>query len=217
LPVSSQPAAQPATVRIGVVADTHCPEFVDRLPRGLAERLEGVDLILHAGDITSGETLAELGRIAPVEAVRGDHDRGLDLPERRLVVAGGKRIGIVHGNRSRIWEEPATFTGTITLGLWWPTAGLHDWLQRCFPDADAIVYGHTHHAENRRHRGTLIFNPGAVYQVNRVEARRRLGRGPSWFEWSWLQVIRHRRDRPVPSVGIIEVGPAGVTASILPL
>jgi hypothetical protein len=203
--------------RIGVVADTHCPEFLERLPKRLFELLDGVDLILHAGDITSLATLSELERIAPVEAVRGDHDRGLDLPERRLVEVGGRRIGIVHGNRSRFWEEPATLFGTLSLGLWWPSAGLGASLRRAFPDADAIVYGHTHQAATRRIGRTLLFNPGPVYAVDRAEARRRLDRRPGWFEWSWLQVIRHRVDRPRPSVGILEVGPDGLTASIVPL
>jgi putative phosphoesterase len=206
-----------ASVRIGVVADTHCPEFLDRLPPRLGELLDGVDLILHAGDVSAQETLAELGRIAPVEAVKGDHDAGLVLPERRVVEVGGKRIGLVHGNRSRLFEEPATFAGTISLGYWWPQAGLHRWLRRAFPDADAVVYGHTHRAEARRHNGALLFNPGAVYQVSPAEAQRRLGRSPDWFEWSWLQVIRHRRVWQPPSVGLLELGPRGITASILPL
>jgi len=204
-------------VRVGVVADTHCPEFLDRLPPRIEELLDGVDLILHAGDVNAPQTLAELGRIAPVEAVKGDHDRGLALPERRLVEVGGRRIGLLHGNRSRVFEEPSTFAGTVSLGYWWPQAGLHRWLRRAFPDADAVVYGHTHRAEARRHAGALLFNPGAVYQVTPAEARRRLGRMPGWFEWSWLQVIRHRRVWPRPSVGLLELGPGGITASILPL
>src|SRR5205085_11173910 len=128
-----------------------------------------------------------------------------------------KRIGLVHGNRSRFLEEPVTLIGTLSLGLWWPSAGLGGWLRRSFPDADAIVYGHTHRAGNRRQGGVLLFNPGPAYQVDRAEARRRLGRRPGWFEWSWLQVIRHRRDRPRTSLGILEVGPDGLTASIVPL
>lgn len=204
-------------VRVGVVADTHCPEFLDRLPDRVGELLRGVDLILHAGDVTSLDTLAELARIAPVEAVRGDHDRGLDLPPRRLVEVGGTRIGLLHGNRSHLFEEPATFFGTVSLGLWWPTFGLDRFLRRAFPDADVVVYGHTHHAVSHRVGGVLLFNPGPVYQVTRAEADRRLARRPSWFAWSWLQVIRHRRDAPRPSVGRLEIGPRGITASILPL
>jgi uncharacterized protein len=205
------------TIRVGVVSDTHCPEYLDRLPVRLGELLAGVDLILHAGDIGSLETLAELGRIAPVEAVHGDHDRGLDLPSSRVVEVAGRKIGIVHGNRSHLIEEPATLTGTLTLGHWWPKVGLYRWLRDSFPEADAVVYGHTHLADVRRERGALLFNPGAVYQVTPSEARRRLQRDPGWFEWSWLQVIRHRRVTPLPSVGVLEIGPEAVTASILTL
>jgi putative phosphoesterase len=203
--------------RVGVVSDTHCPEFLDKLPRQVAELLAGVDLILHAGDITSFDTLAELGRIAPVEAIRGDHDRGLDLPARRVVEVAGRRIGLVHGNRSHLIEEPATFAGTVSLGYWWPMAGLHRYLQRSFPDVDAVVYGHTHLPDIRHVEGTLIFNPGAVYQVTPAEARKRLARGPGWFEWSWLEVMRHRRTWPRPSVGMLEIDAETITASVLQL
>jgi len=201
-----------------VVADTHCPEFIDRLPDSIPKLLEGVDLILHCGDITAAETLAELARIAPVEAVRGDHDSlHLGLPARRLLEVGGRRIGLLHGNRSHLLEEPATLLGTVSLGLWWPSLGLDRFLARAFPGADVVVYGHTHVAANHRVGGVLLFNPGPVYQVTAAEAERRLARRPSWFAWSWLQVIRHRRDHPVRSVGLLELGPAGITASILPL
>jgi uncharacterized protein len=203
--------------RVGVVSDTHCPEFLERLPGGIAELLEGVDLILHAGDIGSLDTLAELARIAPVKAVRGDHDRGLELPERRVVEVGGRRIGLLHGNRSHLFEEPATFAGTVSLGHWWPTNGLHRHLLRSFPGADAVVYGHTHSATAQRVGGTLLFNPGAVYQVTPEEARRRLASHPGWFERSWLEVMRYRRVWPNPSVGVLEIGPDGIVAAILPL
>ena len=203
--------------RVGVVSDTHCPEFLDHLPGRIAELLAGVDLILHAGDVGSLDTLAELGRIAPVEAVRGDHDRELDLPERRVVEAAGRRIGLFHGNRSHLFEEPATFAGTVSLGYWWPTAGLYRHLRRTFPDVDAIVYGHTHQADARRLDGALLFNPGAVYQVTPEEALRRLARNPGWFEASWLRVMRYRRVWPRPTVGMLEIGPEGIAASVLPL
>ena len=211
-------SAKPAVVRVGVLADTHCPEFLQRLPTAIGELMAGVDLILHAGDISSLETLAELARIAPVEAVRGDHDRGLDLPERRVVEVGGRRIGLLHGNRSHLFEEPATFAGTISLGYWWPQAGLHRHLLRSFAAVDAVVYGHTHSPSARRVGGTLLFNPGAVYQVTPEEAQKRLDRHPGWFERSWLEVIRRRRVwPPAPSIGMLEIGPGGISASILPL
>ena len=110
--------------RIGVVADTHCPEFNDRLPDRLLEVLEGVDLILHAGDVTGRQTLDALQRIAPVEAVSGDHDAGLGLPPRRELTIEGRRIALVHGNRSRWLEEPQTLLWTLSLGYYHPHRGL---------------------------------------------------------------------------------------------
>jgi putative phosphoesterase len=204
-------------IRIGVVADTHCPEFLEELPAALFERLRGVDLILHAGDVGGEETLERLREIAPVEAVRGDHDpRMTDLPLCREVTAGGRRIGMVHGNRSRLIEEPVTLLGTLSLGTMWPDLGLPAALRRRFPQADVVIYGHTHRARADLIDGALVFNPGAVYMVTRSEAHRRLGRGSNWFEWCWLQVIRHRRDELVASVGILEIDD-GVRARVLPL
>jgi putative phosphoesterase len=208
------------TVRVGVVADTHCPEFLQRLPARVLDLLKGVDLILHAGDVggpAGSETLAELGRLAPVKAVRGDHDDGLDLPESVMVPVAGKQIALVHGNRNRLIEEPVTFVGTVTLGHLWPSPGIDSSLRKRFPTADVIVYGHTHRSAARRVGGTLLFNPGAVYQVTPEEALRRLARRPGWFEWSWLQVVRHRRRWEPASVGMLTFSDGGVAAELLPL
>jgi len=205
-------------IRIGVVADTHCPEFLDELPPGLLEGLRGVDLILHAGDVGGPSTLERLRSVAPVEAVRGDHDDGMtELPPYREVAVGGRRVVVVHGNRSRLIEEPVTLLGTLSLGTVWPATGLPAHLKRLHPNADVILYGHTHLARVDHVGGTLVFNPGAVYQVTEAEARRRLDRRPGWFEWTWLQVIRHRVDRVVSSYGMLEIGPGEVRARVIPL
>lgn len=200
------------------MADTHCPEFLDELPPGLLEGLRGVDLILHAGDVGGTSTLALLGEVAPVEAVRGDHDGAMtELPLWREVAVGGRRVVVVHGNRSRLIEEPVTLVGTLSLGTLWVANGLPAHLKRLHPGADVIVYGHTHRARTDTIGGTLVFNPGAVYQVDEVEARRRLDRQPNWFEWTWLQVIRHRVDRVISSYGVLEVGPTEVRARVFAL
>jgi putative phosphoesterase len=205
-------------IRVGVVADTHCPEFLPELPEGLLDGLRGVSLILHAGDVGGPSTLERLREIAPVEAVRGDHDGSMpELPLHREVEVGGLRIVIVHGNRSRVIEEPTTLLGTLSLGLLWPAPGLPRWLERRFPGADLVIYGHTHRARLDVVGRALVFNPGGVYMVDAREARRRLGRGPNWFEWSWLQVIRHRRDGPVPSYAVLEIHEGHVQARVYPL
>lgn len=205
-------------VRVGVVADTHCPEFLDRLPDRLFEALAGVDLVVHAGDVGGEETLARLREIAPLRAVRGDHDRRLGLPRLERVEVAGRTLAIVHGNRNRLVEEPLTFLGTISLGRWWPAPGLARWLRRQAPEADVIVYGHTHAARVARADGVLLFNPGAVYQVSRAAAEARLRRRPSWFEWTWLQFMRHRRAYPKPSVGMLTFHEDGrIEPSVIPL
>lgn len=122
----------------------------------------------------------------------------------------------MHGNRSRLIEEPVTLLGTLSLGLFWPHVRLPVHLKRRFPHADVVVYGHTHTARAELLGGTLVFNPGAVYTVDKTEARRRLSLRPNWFEWSWLQVIQHRRDSVVASYGILEIAD-GVWARVLPL
>jgi putative phosphoesterase len=206
------------TTRVGVIADTHCPEFLDRLPDRVFEALRGVDLILHAGDITGPDTIAALERIAPVEAARGDHDRGLtSLPLSREVMVEGRRIVLVHGNRSRWVEEPQTLLWTLSLGYLHPNQSLPRFLHRSFPDADAIVFGHTHRAHVETRNGTLLFNPGGVHQWNPRTAEQRLRRGPGWFEWCWLQVARHMRSYPEPSVGILEVSSTEIVPKVVDL
>jgi putative phosphoesterase len=206
------------TVRVGVVSDTHCPEFLAQLPAALFEALAGVDLILHAGDIDGEATLAALGHIAPVEAVRGDHDASQGaLPVSRVVAIEGKRIVLVHGQRSRWLEEPNTLLWTLSLGYFRPHRGLPRALRRRFPDADAIVFGHTHRPRTEVIDGVLLFNPGGVHQWNPATARRRLTQHPGWFEWCWLQAARHLRRYEKPSVGVLEVADSGIVARVIVL
>jgi putative phosphoesterase len=206
------------TTRIGVVADTHCPEFLERLPPRVFEVLDGVDLIIHAGDIVSEETLAALRGLAPVEAVRGDHDRSLaELPVSREINVEGKRIVVVHGHRSHWLEEPNTLLWTLSLGYFRPHRGLPRALRRRFPGADAIVYGHTHQPHSETIDGVLLFNPGGVHQWNPTAANQRLKQRPGWFEWCWLQVARHMRRFPVPSVGMLEVGESDIAPRVIEL
>jgi uncharacterized protein len=203
--------------RIGVVSDTHCPEFADRLPDRLFEVLHGVELVLHAGDVTGRETIQALERIAPVEAVAGDHDAALGLPATRVLTVEGRKIVLVHGNRSRWVEEPETFLWTVSLGFYHPHERLPAELRRRFPDADVIVFGHTHRPLVDRTGGRLVFNPGGVYQWNPTTTAARLARHPGWFEWCWLQVARHIRSYPRPTVGILEVTADGIEPRIFDL
>jgi putative phosphoesterase len=165
--------------RIGVVSDTHVPEFAERLHEGLSRRFAGVDLILHAGDITAPETLAELEQIAPVVAVKGNHDASLDLPLRRVVQAGGKRIGLIHGHRGRVREFPGVAWNEAWAGhrFWWN--GVPGYVLREFEndEVDAVVFGHIHRPLIEHHGPVMLFNPGATYHCQAGAAVRRLKRG----------------------------------------
>lgn len=203
------------STRIGVVADTHSPEFLDRLPDRLFEALRGVDLVIHAGDVGGKETLGALAAIAPVEAVSGDHDSGSGLPMSRELTVEGRRIVVVHGNRSHWVEEPQTLLWTLSLGSYRPHAGLTRNLRRRFAGADAIVFGHTHRPLVETLDGTLMFNPGAVHQWNPRTTALRLTQSPGWFEWSWLQVARHLRTYGTPTVGILDVSHAAIVPTVI--
>ena len=106
---------------------------------------------------------------------------------------------------------------TLSLGFWAPNRGLPGSLRRRFPDADLIVYGHTHRGHMRKVGGAILFNPGGVHQWNPTTARRRLAQGPGWFEWCWLQVARHMRRYDWPSVGILEIDEDGIVPRIINL
>ena len=153
-----------------------------------------------------------------MEAVRGDHDRDLtSLPLTRELTIEGRRIVLTHGNRSRWVEEPQTLLWTMSLGYLRPNASLPRFLHQRLPDADAIVFGHTQCAHIETRDGALLFNPGGVHQWSPRTATQRLARGPGWFEWSWLQVVRHMRRYPHPSVGILDVSRTAIVPRIVEL
>lgn len=124
---------------LGVVADSH-----GHLDDQVLARLEGVDAILHAGDIGSESILDDLRTLAPVVAVVGNGDPGLAhrYPWEQRVELEGFRILLCHwyDNHGTIHPRVAR-----ELATWRP---------------DVLVYGHTHRPRRERVDGTLLFNPG---------------------------------------------------------
>ena len=144
---------------IGVVADTHVPHRLPCLPANLKPALRGVDLILHAGDISSPSVLMELAEIAPVQAVAGNADLlGHRLPLTRVVEIEGRRIGLVHGHGG--WAR--YLMGKVRDQLRYSEEYYVRIAQRSFGSVDAIVFGHTHRAFCQTRAGVLLFNPGPV-------------------------------------------------------
>ena len=134
--------------RIGVISDTHIPHF--SFPDAVWTLFDGVDLIIHAGDLSTLSVLSQLETIAPVIAVQGNVEREdviHTLPIKREVVVGHCRIGVVHilGD-SRYYERTA---------------------RREFPNARVVVFGHSHTPYNQEHNGLLLFNPGSATDPRR--------------------------------------------------
>jgi hypothetical protein len=114
-------------VRVLLLADTHIGPSrpARRLPDPVYELLvAGVDAIVHAGDVTVPEVLHELEGFAPVHAVLGNNDVTLRLPARLEVDLDGVRVAVVHDSG--------------------PSAGRAARLRSWFPDAEVVVFGHSH-------------------------------------------------------------------------
>ena len=197
-----------------MVADTHVGEFMDAVPDAVLDALEGCDLILHAGDLSVPSVLDDLGRIAPVVAVRGDHDRlgGLALPRTALVTVGGRRIGMIHGER-RLPVDASVVVASVVAGRAVPyRAGLSRALLRRFGPVDAVVFGHWHERVSRMEGGTLLFSPGAVCPWGSLHGGRPPGTGWTGVADRAVRRFRaHLGDEAMrPSVGILEVGSGGI-------
>lgn len=124
-----------------MIADTH-----GLLRPSVFDVFAEVDHILHAGDIGSDDLLVELDAIAPVTAVYGNTD-GFDIRRRCPQVAqielDGFSITVTHGDQF----------GTPTPEV----------LHASFPDADIIVYGHTHRPLlDLVDRTVTVMNPGSA-------------------------------------------------------
>jgi putative phosphoesterase len=185
------------------------------------EALEGCDLILHAGDLSVPSVLNDLEQVAPVVAVRGDHDQlsGLRLPKSTVVVAGGHRIGLTHGDRFGPIDA-SVVTASVAAGrnLRY-RAGLGRALRRRFGPVDAIVYGHWHEPVAAQAGGVLLFSPGAVCPWGSLEGGRAPRPGRKGIADRAVRRFRAQLGAEAmrPSVGVLEVGSGGIRPRTIPL
>jgi len=132
-------------VLIAVISDTHLPRGRRRLPDACVERIRSADLLLHAGDVSAPEVLDELAAIGPpLRAVHGNVDAAplkLRLPEQLELDAEGARIAMIH--------DAGPAKGRLTR------------MRTRFPEAAAVVFGHSHIPLHERADGFQIFNPGS--------------------------------------------------------
>ncbi len=116
---------------LGLISDTHGL----LRPKAVAA-LEGVDRIIHAGDIGAPEILALLRALAPLTAVKGNIDTqpwAMDLPETATLHAAGTRIHVIH--------DVKQLAGT---------------------GFDVVVSGHSHKPRREERNGVLYINPGSA-------------------------------------------------------
>lgn len=121
--------------RIGLIADTH-----NLLrPEALAA-LQGVDYLIHAGDIGGPHILAELQRIAPLSVVRGNNDQepwADAIPERLSLTFGGVTLHVLH-DLKQLNIDPAE------------------------QGIDVVIAGHSHKPLHEERNGVLYLNPGSA-------------------------------------------------------
>ena len=127
---------------VGVISDTH--GYMDA--RAL-QLLQGVEHILHTGDVGDDGVIKELVSIAPVTAVRGNVDRegptSLYPAEVTLELAG-YRIFLTHEVKPPRREADTALEQYRQAGV------------------DVVVYGHSHIAYQQPWGDILFFNPGAA-------------------------------------------------------
>jgi hypothetical protein len=120
---------------IGVISDTH-----GLLRQGVVDALQDCDHIIHAGDVGDPKILHELGKIAPVSAVRGNTDAGewaASLPQTEWLTLAGHLIYVLHDVKQLDVSPKA--------------AG-----------ASVVISGHTHTPLKELKNGVLYLNPGSV-------------------------------------------------------
>jgi uncharacterized protein len=133
-------------VLLAILSDTHLPRGERRIPQAALDLCARADVILHAGDLTGMSVLEELRALGPpVTAVHGN----VDDPEVRAALPAVVAV----------WNEDVSIAMTHDAG---PAAGRLVRLKQRFPDADAVVFGHSHiPVLERDAEGFQIFNPGS--------------------------------------------------------
>jgi uncharacterized protein len=135
---------------LAIVSDTHLPKGARRLPDACVERLRAADLIVHVGDFATVAVLEQLQALGQVVAVHGNVDEPAlrtTLPAERVLELGVPsapvRIALAHDAGPR--------TGRLARA------------QRRFPDAQALIFGHSHIPlhETDPASGFQLFNPGS--------------------------------------------------------
>lgn len=145
-------------MRMGFLADTHLPNSIPHLWPEVKQVFQGVDLVLHGGDIVVPEVLDWLETIAPVVAVKGNNDYG--WPDSRIrdvqvFTVEGWRIGLIHDIEPE--DRPIPYL-------------LHHYFRG--EALDLMLSGHTHKERLDLRHGVLQVNPGSPTLPHNKSTRR---------------------------------------------
>ena len=165
------------SLRIGLISDTHSAGSGQDLPDRVLQALEGVDLILHCGDLECLGVLDYLETVAPVLAVRGYEDPrepGERLADAtRVVHVDGLAIGMIHDIQ---WPGPKVATTGDGTGLVLEDGRASETLSRKFGEpVDVVLFGDTHEELVCHWDGVLIVNPGSPTYPGKRHRRGTLG------------------------------------------
>lgn len=130
---------------IGLISDTHIPDRAKEIPEKVITTFKDVDLILHAGDLTSTQVIDELEKIAPTIAIQGNMDRvaGIKLPNAKVIEVEGLKIGLIHGE---------VYPRGDTQQLLYLAKQLN---------VNILVSGHSHQPKIEQIEDILLLNPGS--------------------------------------------------------
>jgi uncharacterized protein len=128
------------------------PRGARRVPETCVEAMRAADLIVHAGDLSGVEVLAWLDSLGPpVRAVQGNVETAEvreRLPESLEFSLEGHRIAVIHDAG--------------------PAKGRLERMRLRFPEAVAVVFGHSHLPLHEEDGGFQIFNPGSPTERRRA-------------------------------------------------
>jgi len=130
-------------ITVGILSDTHLTSTTPEFQRAVDRAFAGCSTIIHAGDLTDASILTVFGE-RPVHAVHGNtcnFATRQSLPQVKILTLEGYTIGINHGAG--------------------PCASIEERVWNLFPEADCIVFGHTHIPLCEKRGGILFINPGS--------------------------------------------------------
>lgn len=140
-------------IHAGILSDTHISAVSEQFRQGCIQAFSGCDIIIHAGDLTDSAILD---------------------------VFRGKEVHAVHGNMCSLATKQAlpalqTFTVAgflfgLTHGASGPRHHIEDHVYSLFPEADCIIFGHTHQPLIQRIGKTLLINPGSFQGTGKFGA-----------------------------------------------